>query len=372
MVEARTLFRAALCTGDEPLPANLVTRHHRRNCRALARAIERYRKRWLVKALEFFPRVVPSDLPPMVVYPFGGGDLVTALAVFPRATEYTTLSLEPAGDPRTYRSLRRAQIEAALDRIEQHLVHFLRENHSRTVDIGEVMRRGRLPGQLVFALLALRIHDCRPLVLRYFSIQPDGTLHYLTAADIAEAERGLPANQKLRRGGLRHLFANLELTFETPTGQVKTYRHIQANLDNAHLSGDPRVLRHLERKGRVAAMTKAASYLLWGRRFATIRSYLLGHMEWMVSDATGIPPRYARPAGFEQITWGRWRRHIAAVRNPGNGLSAEFRRLWERNPYQPLRFRFGYPDGYDGSPHLMVTRRKVPVRSAAGSALPTP
>ena len=36
-----------------------------------------------------------------------------------------------------------------------------------------------------------------------------------------------------------------------------------ANLDDSHLDADPRVLRHLEAKDKVAVMTKAASFLLW-------------------------------------------------------------------------------------------------------------
>ncbi len=37
------------------------------------------------------------ELPEAVVYPFGGGDLLSALAAYPDAAEYTTLSLELAG-----------------------------------------------------------------------------------------------------------------------------------------------------------------------------------------------------------------------------------------------------------------------------------
>ena len=60
---------------------------------------------WLTRGPALLSQVVPRDLPPTVVYPFGGGDLLTALVMFPKATEITTLSLEPAGDPRTVDAL---------------------------------------------------------------------------------------------------------------------------------------------------------------------------------------------------------------------------------------------------------------------------
>ena len=44
-------------------------------------------------------------MPKTVVYPFGGGDLLSALVAFPDATEITTISLEQAGDPRRLRTL---------------------------------------------------------------------------------------------------------------------------------------------------------------------------------------------------------------------------------------------------------------------------
>ena len=54
-------------------------------------------------------------------------------------------------------------------------------------------------------------------------------------------------------------------------------------------------------------MTKAASYLLWRDQFSTIRNFLLEHMEFMVSDSTGIPPVFATKAGFEQTAFGHFK-----------------------------------------------------------------
>ena len=51
-------------------------------------------------ARAFFAAHVPKDVPKKVVYPFAGGDLSTALTVYPDADEITNMSLEPAGDPR--------------------------------------------------------------------------------------------------------------------------------------------------------------------------------------------------------------------------------------------------------------------------------
>jgi len=134
---------------------------------------------------------------------------------------------------------------------------------------------------------------------------------------------------------------------------IRVHRHFAANLNNDGFSGSP-LRAHLLAKGKVAAMTKAASYLLWNPNFSEIRSYLLEHLVFMVSDSTGIPPRLARNAGFEQITFGTFTGAFLPLEDKA-GLAAQFIALWQRQPHRKLPFRYGYPDSA-GNFHLMITR----------------
>ena len=102
-------------------------------------------------------------------------------------------------------------------------------------------------------------------------------------------------------------FANVEVQFvpkDTPSAPVRIHRHIGANLSDEAIKKAPGVLAHLEAKGHVAAMTKAASYLLWRDDFVTMRTYLVNHIDYMVSDSTGVPPRWLLKAGLTVETWG--------------------------------------------------------------------
>ena len=152
----------------------------------------------------------------------------------------------------------------------------------------------------------------------------------------------------------RAAFANMEIEFQPRGGGPRRiFRHIAANLDDTHLKADPSVLRHLEAKGQVAAITKAASYLLWWKEFGLIRNYLLKNMVWMISDSTGIPTEDAVASGFEQIPYGPLRRPV-----PGGGIrpTRGVPQAVGRAATQPLAFRFGYPDASDLD-HLLITRR---------------
>lgn len=365
ITEARVLFHAALCRGKAPLPAVATRAFMTKQCRFLEHWINHYKNGWLKRARPFFAKVVPPIVKSQIVYPFGGGDLLTALVVFPKATEVTTLSLEPSGDPRRIYKINRTQFIKYWDSARDYFHTLLTAIHSRTKDMMKAMNFGRLPGGVIYSLLALAILDMEPTSLRYFAIEPDGTLRYYTDADLSAADAAVKAakGDKARRKALaarKHMFRNMELRFHKPgDSTIKIHRHIRADLSDKAFAKDDRVLVHLRKKGEVTAMTKAASYLLWYETFSKIRDYLLKHMNWMVSDATGIPPRFARKYGFEQITYGRFKSHIRFMANPGTSTIAEFRKLWESQKHRYLPFRFGYSGGWDFKLwHLMITRKK--------------
>jgi len=361
---AVALFAVGAC-GDVTPPASIPATYLTKHCTIVNRAQEDYRAAWVVKARPFFADKVPATVPKKVVYPFAGGDLSTALTVYPDADEITTLSLEPAGDPRTLESLATPvagksktprmspALERALQTIRDELRFLYKVNFSNTMNMIGAMRSGLLPTQLVFGLSALKIHGFEIVGLRYFTLNKDGAIAYLTPAAVAAAP---PVTGKA--DARNRVFANAEVMFKKPGGRVQIYRHIQANLDNAHTAKDPSVLAHLRAKGKVAGMTKAASYLLSWDEFSTVRTYLLENVVWMVSDATGVPPKFGKAAGFEYETYGAFKEpHM----NAGKAIAKNWREEWEKQPRRELKFRFGYYDGSKGhTSHLAIMRTTKP------------
>jgi hypothetical protein len=346
--QARTVFRVAACgsSGDVParFDAAVVTRH----CDELSKAYADYRKGWVDVAEPFIAALRPKDLPGVVVYPFGGGDLVSALATFPDATEITTISLEPAGDIRPVDRLAADFLQHELAVHRAHLERLFEKAHSRTDNLDKESKT-ELPGEILFALAALVVHGYEPVSLRYFRLKPDGSLAWVTQADIDAAKRP---------GDRRALFANAELRFRkagAADAPVKTLRHVSFNLDDAHLKADPGLLAHLGTKPKVAAMTKAATHLLWNDHFSLIRGWLTEHTDWMISDSTGLPPRIAGPAGFVQDTYGTFD-GPSPFGDPDKNDSTDLKALFAAQPARDLPFRYGYPDAH-GHAHMVVTRR---------------
>lgn len=307
----------------------------------LASLFAEYRRGYLAVAMPFFATIVPKDLPRTVVYPFGGGDLVSALAVFPDANDITTISLEPAGEAAAMFLGGRGAAASRMEPVRRHIGFLLRTAFSKTEDMGDLVD-SNIPSQILYSLMAMAVHGFEPVSLTYFKVENNGTLRTYTRRDI---------ETELKKGNTR-VWDNAEIRFRRGSDE-RVHRHIYTDLSDKRFARDPALERFLSSKGKVAMMTKACSYLLWEDAFSKIRQYMLDHAAWMITDSTGVPPSVARANGFEQITYGNFTAAILKV--PADRLE-EMRELWKSQPKRKLGFRFGYPNHGSGEGHLMVTR----------------
>ena len=343
--QVQAAFRVAGCGGDDSLiPSHIDKKLVDTHCGLLRSAYDEYKHEWLDVAAPFIAKLRPAGIPTTVVYPFGGGDLVSALATYPDATELTTLSLEIAGDIRPIDKADNRRLGADLSQLREHLGKLFLKAHSRTINL-DIETRGAVPGEVAYTMAALVVHGYEPETFRYFSFNPDGSLKYLTEDDIAQ-------NKKQGREGP---FANAEIRFKKPgDSKVRVLRHVAYDLSDASLKRTPALIKHLEAKGKVAAMTKAASHLLWDdANFATIRDYLMKHTDWMISDTTGVPPRIAKRYGFVQDVYGayEWPEPFGTVNNAD---AKAFHDLFKTAT--PISFRYGYPDNKSHG-HIVVTHK---------------
>ncbi len=365
--EARLLFRIAACSGNAPIPKSFDLDVIKRHCDELLPRMQVYRDQYLSIMGPYLSRLRPAGLPTKVVYPLGGGDLLSALTAYPDATEITTISLESAGDPRRITTINSDSLEKDLTRLRHSMLQLLTLSDSASEDLMQ-MHRGGIAGQLSFFLVALAIHGFEPVSLRYFRIEPNGSLHYLDDADIAAFEpiQARKLNKVWKSPDFSLAFSNLELTFrpmDTSLGtRIRVHRHIAADLSDTALKQDPAVLRHLEAKGHTVGLVKAASYLLWTLPFGQLRNYLLGYSDFIISDSSGIPPRYAQKAGFVQETYGTFEGTFIPSRTCEKN---DFVKLWQSQPHREMPLRFGYGDIHK-EPHLLVTRRVSTISTGTG------
>ena len=109
---------------------------------------------------EVHRRPAAADLPTTVVYPFGGGDLSSALAVYPDATELTTISLEAPGDIRAIDTITKDKLALDLDAITTDIRRLYHAAHSTTKSL-QAASHSILPGTIMMALAGLAVHDSK-------------------------------------------------------------------------------------------------------------------------------------------------------------------------------------------------------------------
>lgn len=354
--QAKVLYRVVACGNDSPVPEGLDAKVVDEHCKELHKRIEKYRATWTKEASPFIQTLKPAGLPTTVVYPFGGGDLISALTTYPEATEITTMSLEHAGDPRRIKGITSKQLKASLALIRQTSSGLLTANDSKTENLMKG-QRGEIPGQLSFFLIALAVHGYEPVSLRYVKTNADGSLRYLsqTELDSLEKKEATLLNKVWVAPDFSEAFDNLELVAVKKGGDPQkdriVHRHFAQNLDDDHFGKDEGMKKYLGARKPICAMTKAASYLLWRDNFSTIRQYLLDSMVFMVSDSTGIPPKYATAAGFTQEAYGKFAESFLGA-NPDH--NKDFIKLWKSA--KPLAFRYGYLDK-NLSKHMLITKK---------------
>jgi hypothetical protein len=357
IADAKLYYRVVACKGTEAPPANLDAPTIEKHCAEMTKRYERFTEKYITPAQAFFAQLRPPTVPTTVVYPFGGGDLASALVTYPDAKEITTISLEHAGDPTRVAKLeKKAQLNGSLSAYRAAIYGLLTLNDSTSENMRK-LEKGGIPGQLSFHLTGMAALGYEPVSLKFIRLNDDGTIHYLTQADFDALAK---KKAKKKKGGwvdtdFSEAYTNMELSFRR-AGDAKApivvHRHFAWNLGDKGFKGSA-LEKHLLAKGKVAAITKAASYLIWGGGFSGIRDYLLANMTWMASDATGIPPRHAKKAGFEQVTYGTFKGPFLEEADPNIG--AEMAKLWASQPRRKLPFRYGYPDS-EMNLHLMITK----------------
>jgi hypothetical protein len=377
--DAKLLYRIAACGGTDRIDDKLTTIVDK-HCKAINEKLDKFKAEYFGKNREWFTAVVPKDVPKTIVYPFGGGDLVSALVAFPDATEITTISLELAGDPRRLRTLKPAAVALSLGGLRAEIGGLIEVGSNTTQNLS-AGQKNELPAQVSSFLIGLVAGGYEPVSMRFFTLDDTGDIHYLEQSEIDAMDRQATAKLKKKKPqkpqkpveppvegapvtakthnwlspNFSLAFSNVEIQYrKVGETAVRVHRHIGWNLSDGYLKTHPQLIRHLEKKGDVTMLVKGASYLLWAPGFSRIRGYILDHLAWMLSDSTGVPPAYAKPAGMVQETYGAYTGAFL-VSWQTTKHDTDFVELWKAQKKRRLPFRFGYVD-MQKQPHLVVTR----------------
>jgi hypothetical protein len=281
-------------------------------------------------------------IPDLVFYPFSGPDILNALAFFPRGKRFLLVGLERIGELPDAESLTPRKLRTGLVQIEAALGEILGYNFFRTRDMSVEVGAHPLSGTAGLLLLFLARTGHTITGARRVAIDADG--------QIVEPPEG--SGQAA---------PGLELRFRAPSDTTdRIVYYFQRDLSNrAWQHGQPDIERLLRHEARSTTFLKAASYLMFKRRFSRIRALVLDKSERVVQDASGIPFKYLQQAPWSLRLYGRYEQ--------ANHLFSPFdqprlRAAMRASSLGRLPFSFGY-DYHRGTSHVIVGVRQAEARA---------
>ncbi len=289
-----------------------------------------------------------------VFYPFGGPDILNAVALFPAATSYTLLGLEPVGPLPTSALFAEPRV---LPGVQRALSFVLRHNHFITDAMTEQLK-GRVG---VAALLAFFLVRTGHTIVdaRFVTLDAAGAVVAARCAPEPRAAAGCAAPTKdADKDGLR----GVEFTVRRgDRPQVQHVRYFAGNINDEFFSRARGLVPHLLAQGRLTTVLKAASYLMYYPAFDDIRSLVLARSGLLVTDTSGLP--------FHRLDTPQWRLtlfggYLAPIAAYADRCQPELQAALRQRGRGRLPFPYGY--SYGAHNHLIVARR------AADGALQDP
>lgn len=258
--------------------------------------------------------------PRTLLYPFGGPDLLHAVALFPQASNYVLLGLEPAGGLPDLESADPGQVLAALSGLRKSTETQLRHGYFITKDMKNDLSGGPMPG-------------VTPILLATLSLM-DATVDDVRPLDAA----GRPG---------------VDIRFRLPGGGARRAIYVSGDLSNRGFNDSFR--SWLSSYSGSVAYFKAASYLMHDSHFSGTRDWILGNCRAVVQDDSGIPFRYYTSSNWDVRLFGNYEAPIGLFEKH---LQTDLREAY-RSPgiIPPVPFGSGYHLRAEQANLQVATRR---------------
>jgi len=267
------------------------------------------------------------------VYLFSGPDFLYADAMFGDCSTFVLQGLETADRIPDLLTTPPAALLGTLQNIEISLNTLLSFSFFKTKDMREDFQRAQLKGVLPIILVFMARTGKEIQSVDYISLDKEGKI--------------LSGQVGAVRGA--------RITFVDPTaGSTKAAYYFTSDLSDDALKRNPGILRFCESLGPSNSLLKAASYLLHGSNFTTVRNFLLQNSVSVLEDDSGIPARFFTPDRWTLRFFGTYSGPIALFKNY---YQPDLRQLYEASSPKRLTFGFGYRWNNRASTLILAVRK---------------
>ena len=194
-----------------------------------------------------------------VYYMFSGPDFLYARSFFPSASTYILCGMEPIGAVADVSKMAPENVSSDLSNVRHSIDTMLTTHYFITKDMRVDLTRGYIAGTLPLLFVFLEKSGC--------------TVNNVSFSG-----------------------PSVQIDFHSPSGKSQTLYYFRTDLSNG--GGNSSFFAFCKRHGPGTSLLKAASYLMHGEGFSTVRNFLLANSSLIVQDDSGIPYH-----AFDQRRW---------------------------------------------------------------------
>lgn len=215
-----------------------------------------------------------------VFYPFSGPDILYSSTLFPDATQYSLIGLEPVGtlpiiDDKTIIA---DSIKNYFDKINGSLNAILKFSFFRTISMKEDLRNNDVDGTIHLILLFLNKTQHQIVSIKPFYIDTLGNKNYLRST------------LTLSKGAYKN--KSIEVVAIDKHHKLKTITYTSTDLSDAGLYKNKGLISYINNLKFETTYLKGASYLMHKPSFSNIRKLILNNTGKIVQDDSGIAINY--------------------------------------------------------------------------------
>ncbi len=236
---------------------------------------------------------VQSDLP--VFYPFSGGDFIHMNALYPNASSYLMLALEPVGTFPNFTELAPKDQNTALLEGANLLRDIFKRSYFITWNMEKDIKSNTyLKGILPTVLWGMAVTNHSILNVQSITLDSAGQYIY----------------KHINPGDSSGIGVKIEF-IKKGSNQVKQLIYFSADVSNAGLKNNKALSALLNSLPPHNSFVKAASYLMHFPDFSKIRGHILRLSQGYLQDDTGIPFSSFDTAKFSIYLYGDYEEPVA-------------------------------------------------------------
>ncbi len=269
---------------------------------------------------------------PSIFYPFSGADFLYLDAFFRNHRQATLVGLEPLGTMIQDTS-GRVNVVSHIEKVFKSLYFSNQIGFFRTNSMKEELNQKELNGALPLLFFYIKRSGYSIASLDYFNLDSKGNQ--------------LVADPKNSIGIL--------IRYHNFKGEIKKLNYFSFDLSDQNLAKDDRLMQFVGSEKSYGVFLKAASYLMHGPDFSSIRKNLLSHANFILQDDSGIPFARFDKKDWNVELWGKYTETISLFKNKFQpGLS----NAYKETQTSKLPFMIGY-NTKNGECNLQwITRKK--------------